>query len=250
MFQRFRENVRRQDWFSVAIEILAVVFGVFLALQADNWNKDRLERKEELDYLSRLLSDMTRTTETAGAAIDYMRNHARRANVVLKSLKECNIDVNDRLAFANGLFQLGNIVPPFLAEGTIRELQSTGKLSVIQSIELRTQLRDFLAQRQYYSSFFDVIAGRLEPHVVYVQSRIRYLIDESNAGTQEISWDEVEFDLNEVCVDQRFYSAVSAGRTYTYDTVFWNEEELEWIDSLAESLRKELDARGFDVTDR
>ncbi len=250
ILRRFKENIKREDWFSVWIEILAVVFGVFLALQADNWNKRRLAGIEELDYLNRLYADITASAEIASMAIGYMNNHARRANVVLRSLKGCSISQEDRLDFANGLFQLGNIVPPYLADGTIRELRSTGKESVLQNTEIRAQLNDLLAQRQYYSSFFDVIAGRVEPHVVYVHSNVRFLIDDSNAGAQEVSWEAAEFDLKELCGDKRFYSAVSAGRTYSYDTVFWNEIELNLLEELSRSLRTELENRGYDLSQR
>lgn len=250
MFRRFRENIRRQDWFSVTIEILAVVFGVFLALQADNWNKDRLERKEELDYLSRLYSDIATSVETSIAAIGYMNNHARRANVVLRSLKECSISQEDRLDFANGLFQLGNIVPPYLADGTIQELRSTGKETVLRNAEIRAEINYLLASRQYYSSFFQIIAGRVEPHVVYVHSNVRFLIDESNAGAQEISWEAAEFDIKELCTDERFYSAVSAARTYSYDTVLWSEIELDLLEELSKALRTELESRGYDLSQR
>jgi len=246
ILRRFKENIRRQDWFSVWIEILAVVFGVFLALQADNWNERRLAGIEELDYLSRLHADITASAETAIAAIGYMNNHARRANVVLRSLKECSISQEDRLDFANGLFQLGNIVPPYLADGTIRELRSTGKETVIRNAEIRTQLNNLLAQRQYYGSFFPIVAGRVEPHVVYVHSKVRFLIDDSNAGTQEISWEEAEFDLKELCGDKRFHSAVSASRTISYDTVFWSERELNLLEELSRNLRTELESRGYD----
>ena len=232
------------------IEILAVIFGVFLALQADNWNKRRLEGLEELDYLNRLYVDITTSAETAKLAIEYMNIHARRANVVLQSLKECRISQEDRLDFANGLYQLGNIVPPYLADGTIRELHSTGKEFVLQNSEIRTQLNNLLAQRQYYSSFFDIVAGRVEPHVVYVHSKVRFLIDESDAGKQEVSWEAADFDLQELCRDTRFYSAVSAGRVSSYDTVFWSERELSVLEELSKALRTELEDRGYDLSQR
>ncbi|MFT5774992.1 MAG: hypothetical protein ACI9NG_000943 [Hyphomonas sp.] len=30
--------MRKQDWFTVAVETLIVVFGVFIGLQVGNWN--------------------------------------------------------------------------------------------------------------------------------------------------------------------------------------------------------------------
>lgn len=227
------------------LEVLAVVFGVFLALQADNWNKLRQERLEERDYLIRLYADIDASLLRARGAIDYMKSHARRANVVLRSLEQCQVDPDNRLDFANGLFQLGNIVPPYLADSTITELRSTGKESLFQNSEIRNQLNIFLSTRKYYGSFFGIIVDRLQPHVVYVQSRVRYSIDESNAGTQQITWETLEFNLETLCQDSRFYNAVSAGRTYSYDTVFWSEIELRELEKLADLLRNELEKQGL-----
>ena len=36
ILRRIAEALRRQDWFTVAVETPIVVFGVFIGLQADN----------------------------------------------------------------------------------------------------------------------------------------------------------------------------------------------------------------------
>ena len=41
ILRRITEAFRRQDWFTVAIETLIVVLGVFLGLQVNNWNEAR-----------------------------------------------------------------------------------------------------------------------------------------------------------------------------------------------------------------
>jgi hypothetical protein len=249
IFKRFQDNIKRQDWFSVGLEILAVVFGVFLALQADNWNEWRHERSEERDYLVRLYADINSSIDTARAAIDYMTLHADRANVVLRSLKACRIDQDDQLDFANGLFQLGNVVPPYLADGTINELRATGKGSVFRAANIKQELNQLLAQRRYYMSFFNIVADRLAPHVVYVHSQVSFQIDRSNAGSQEIRWEDLQVDLSLLCDDARFFNAVSAGRTSSYDTVFWSNLELERLEHFLETLQVEMDRQGLSPQD-
>ncbi len=250
LFKRFFENIKRQDLFSIWFEILAVVLGVFLALQADNWNEWRIERLEERDYLVRLHSDIDASINTLGVAIDYMILHANRANVVLRSLKQCKIDQDDQLDFANGLFQLGNIVPPYLADGTIQELRATGKESVIRTLEIRRQLNKLLTERRYYMSFFQLLADKVTPQVVYVESQVSYRIDQSNAGTQEIAWEALEFDLEALCNDSRFFTAVSAARTHSYDAVFWSQLEQRRLEALMAVLEDEIDRLGISLDER
>lgn len=41
----------------VLVEIMLVVFGILIALQVDNWNEERKERKEEIRVLEQLVED-------------------------------------------------------------------------------------------------------------------------------------------------------------------------------------------------
>ena len=51
------EQLRRQDWAAVAIELVLVVAGVFLGIQVANWNDDRKDRDAEKAYLARIAGD-------------------------------------------------------------------------------------------------------------------------------------------------------------------------------------------------
>lgn len=44
ILRRLAAAVRRQDWFTVFVETMIVVFGVFIGLQVNNWIEARLER--------------------------------------------------------------------------------------------------------------------------------------------------------------------------------------------------------------
>jgi len=38
ILHRLAEGVRAQNWFTVIVEVLIVVVGIFLGLQVDDWN--------------------------------------------------------------------------------------------------------------------------------------------------------------------------------------------------------------------
>lgn len=46
IFRRTIANLRAQNWTAVVIEIRIVIIGVFIGVQAANWNQARLERRE------------------------------------------------------------------------------------------------------------------------------------------------------------------------------------------------------------
>ena len=50
-------QLREQNWFALAAELVIVVVGVFLGLQAANWNEERQERKDEEQILTRLMAE-------------------------------------------------------------------------------------------------------------------------------------------------------------------------------------------------
>ena len=50
LLRRLATSLRHRDWASVGIELFVVAIGIFLGLQAANWNDDRLERVLERDY--------------------------------------------------------------------------------------------------------------------------------------------------------------------------------------------------------
>jgi hypothetical protein len=54
ILRRLTTALRKQDWFTVVIETLIVVFGVFIGLQVNNWNAARVERNSEQVLLLRL----------------------------------------------------------------------------------------------------------------------------------------------------------------------------------------------------
>ena len=55
ILRRLADAIRDQSWFTVALEIMIVVIGIFIGLQVDGWNEWRKERSAERDYLERLL---------------------------------------------------------------------------------------------------------------------------------------------------------------------------------------------------
>lgn len=56
--RRFRKHVAKQDWFAVAIDVAIVVVGVFLGIQASNWNASRIETNLAHSYRERLIEEV------------------------------------------------------------------------------------------------------------------------------------------------------------------------------------------------
>jgi hypothetical protein len=58
ILRRITDAFHKQDWFTVFIETLIVVFGVFIGLQVNNWNEARRDRIEAETSRERLIADL------------------------------------------------------------------------------------------------------------------------------------------------------------------------------------------------
>lgn len=71
ILQRLATSIRKQDWFTVLIETLIVVFGVFIGIQLGNWNNARADRALGREYADRLTTDLQQDLEAAQTLTGY-----------------------------------------------------------------------------------------------------------------------------------------------------------------------------------
>jgi len=143
ILRRFTDALRRQDWFTVTIETLMVVLGVFLGLQVNSWNEARADAERSREYLSRiraeLVSDMTQLERHRGlwqvganegyVAISYAETGARGGATDWEILRA--------FLHASQSFQLSFV------DTTYSELLSAGELRLIPDADLRSALADY-----------------------------------------------------------------------------------------------------------
>ena len=249
LFSRFRQHIIGHDWFAVTVDFLIVVVGIFAAMQADNWNEARKDRLQEREYLLRLYEDASRSVATNEGQRQYLLSHAVLAGHVLASLKQCAVPDSRKDEFATGLYQLGKLFPPYMANGTIEELRSTGNLGILRSVSLRQELDRAIEQYTEFDRIWPQAAERVTPHVNYVDSRVAVRIETEMRGNSEITWEHLEIDLDAMCTDPRFYNAVAAVRNYTFDVAAWLATTRQAFARLREVIAQELERRDIEIPD-
>ena len=141
ILRRITGAFRRQDWFTVAIETLIVVLGVFLGLQASNWNADRLAHAQADDLLQRMIVE---AEEARADMADYRDSHAwildkaLKLSVRLNATEDC-LAMDDEMKTL--ILAVGDFPPPRFSLATANEAIESDSLSIIGSADIRSEVR-------------------------------------------------------------------------------------------------------------
>lgn len=150
MLRHVISHLRRQDWTAVFIELIVVVVGVFIGVQASNWNENRQTDAKAADYSQRLRADLRE--EAWGYAMnigyfDQVLTSAKRAADALTGKTPLSSEALLIAAYRATQFN-GNTRRRI----TYDELISTGEIGLIHDAALRD-----LAMRVYTDPVIDQI---------------------------------------------------------------------------------------------
>jgi hypothetical protein len=145
--QRLAAAFRERDWTAVFIEMLIVVIGVFLALEAANWNESRQERQQERRYYAQIAVDLRRDLQSLETAERRSSRHDRAAENVLAALHGEMPADSTPADLAKDVHLAGFIYLPATSRRTYDELISTGNLGILRN----SSIKDAIAG--YYEAF-------------------------------------------------------------------------------------------------
>ncbi|MBO6689339.1 MAG: hypothetical protein JJ931_12850 [Henriciella sp.] len=136
ILRRLTTAFRKQDWFTVAVETLIVVFGVFIGLQVNNWNEARQDHAIARQLEAGLIADASIILEETRENIATMSDALEAMDALFDSLIQADsvlveADVAEKLSFAFYLPNHAKRSPALL------EAQNDGTLSLLQDKELR-----------------------------------------------------------------------------------------------------------------
>lgn len=140
---RIRQHTAHHNWFAVGVDLLIVVIGVFLGMQASNWNEARVERQQGQSYRARLIEDL-RTNES-----DFQQRRAyylqvrRHALAALAVLEQPSRPAGEQ--FLIDAYQATQIIPRTLSRFTYDEMIAVGGVDQIGDAGLRTKVKNFYA---------------------------------------------------------------------------------------------------------
>jgi len=148
MLRHVISHLRRQDWAAVVIELVVVVVGVFIGVQASNWNENRETNQKAAVFTERLKSDLREEAWGYQMQVGYYSQvlvNAKRAADALTG--KAPLPDEALLIAAYRATQLNNYTR---RRATYDELTATGEIGLIRDAALRD-----LAMRVYTDPIFD-----------------------------------------------------------------------------------------------
>lgn len=217
ILQKLSEAIRKHDWNSVSIEFLIVVVGIFVGLQVDDWNQIRKDRALEQEYLIRLQADMQWNIDNFHQLEKIFESKA----VFINSLRESPATDSPIVGsdeFTQGVHYSGYVALPAVRAATFSELESSGRISLLQNIALRNELASFYADYRLMQDILDTPIGnykRMLYEAIPGDIAYRWLVL-NNPDHQAIG--NAVARLRE---DARFDAAANAEVAYAADLIFW-----------------------------
>ena len=136
-------------------EIFLVVIGILIALQVNNWNQERVEKRKSNEFHQRLSNDLDQIIRFLAGIEEYSNLVANQLDEAVEILESGQFNDSSKrvLDFAFGnYFRLSRHLPEL---STYEEMKSSGQLGLIYNLELREELSKYITQQKLVSTIYE-----------------------------------------------------------------------------------------------
>lgn len=142
--RRFRKHVATQNWFAVAIDIGVVVVGVFLGIQASNWNASRIEANSADSYRQRLIEEVNFNVRQHRQQTAYYNQVLSHGLAALAAQRRDRLD--DPAQFVIDSLQLTQLDRVPAKSFIYNEMMAAGLVSRLGPTEVQEAASDYYKQ--------------------------------------------------------------------------------------------------------
>lgn len=144
ILRRLAHAFLRQDWTAVLIELIIVILGVWIGLQAHNWNAEHSRRATATAARDSLVANLQRDIREFKARERYYSSLYAHSDVVLAAMNDpARLDEIVAWRFVESTYRLGQIWPFAQSRQVYRELEGKGDLDLIGGLDIRTAVAEY-----------------------------------------------------------------------------------------------------------
>ena len=154
IFRRLSTALQKQDWITVLIEMLIVMFGVLIGLQVNNWNESRKDRDAGRFYLAQIAEDIASDAAFLETNTLNLHREAEHARIIDRYLRGEETGLSDWDMFQIIYYRAG--WTPFSPNRvTYDELVNTGQFRLLGEAALRMDIGNYYAGLNDFAPFYD-----------------------------------------------------------------------------------------------
>lgn len=256
IIKRFAQALRRQDWFTVFVEILVVIVGLILAFQVDRWWEQRGDRALEAQYIERLIADIEADIEALQFAFDVQTVRLQMAELLMTVAADPEEASRRPVEFLGAVLQSSYLYTPIPTTHTFDDLQSTGNMRLLRNPDLKDLLHDYYGydanQRQFQEIWFrwqfrhiELAAGILShEQQTYIQDTWIYFGPEDleEIRTLTVDSDALRASVERFLDRQALIDWLPQTRNMQLMQIRRNETLLEKTNAIRRELQENLDS--------
>ena len=205
-------------------EIVLVVIGILIALSINNWNQDRIELKETKVLLSNLRLDVEENIKNLKDQQNLLSIRIDWADFILKSLDDQK--VIDSTMFITAITRVGWIMDYSQMLPTYTEIVSSGKLSYINSENLKKALAEYQSKVELNQQILSTYNLSLKETERLAIGHLNGMPEASNLIKPLSSYLGVSFDLKSIATDTEFYKNIKHISFQTAGTIDYISDQL------------------------
>jgi hypothetical protein len=188
--RRFISHAKAQNWFAAGLEVIIVLLGVFLGIEASNWNQARSDRERGRAYLARIDADLASDIQRFDHTVAFWKLVSDYGMTALRFVDTGSTAESNPWQLVLAFFQASQVSEFTTTQSTFEEMRSAGQMGLIANVELRSAISHYyttaanpsLAERPAYREH---VRGVIPIEVqVYIWTKC---YGSSARGSQELS---------------------------------------------------------------
>jgi hypothetical protein len=232
LLRRFVEHLNAQNWVAVGLDLFIVILGVFLGFQLTAWNQARQDRALEHEYLERLFTDMVGSIEDYKVPALWNERSLETQALALQALRSGVLAEKDRADFDRGVIYVGVHNPVVRRWGTAEELISTGNISLIGNLALRTQIAQTEAVYERISRLTAIHQGE----ALELRARMLGKLDPVKYRLTPDAPTIAGYDFGALAADKQFISLFANANLKSKSIDLFHKEYMSEMEALRDTL--------------
>lgn len=185
-----QNKTRRYILYAIG-EIALVMIGILLALQVNNWNEGKKTKAEMITYHERLSKDIDRLMQDLEVSKAQADNNYEAITTSLDALNAGVLAADQDSVFRHFLDTYFKFALTIQKLNTYNEMQSAGKLELIQNKELLDLLAEVIDRQDFINSVNETFHQDSHLSSDYLDPYVLYVFENDSSGDMDF-----EFDFN------------------------------------------------------